>query len=240
MTTDKLVKLCEPLVGSQYPPNVAYGVYRGHWWRDAAAALSKENELLKRSWELPADARIVEAGPNELTVDGWAGSRRRFSMACPKELDALKAKLDEDSDARNDYLERKLDELQAKLAESEAGAAAMREILLPCFALLRHKSISPPMMPGVQEKMEKQAEAALASNAGRDILARLDAAEKLASAIQESCAAALEAEADRLDNLAVEAPAGVDMKSLTYAADVAQNCAGIIRNLNTDKGVPWP
>lgn len=50
-----------------------------------------ENNLLKDSWELPRDAKIIDAKPNEVLVDAWSGSRRRMSMACPKERDSLLA-----------------------------------------------------------------------------------------------------------------------------------------------------
>lgn len=39
MTTDDLIKLCEPLVGRPLPASDCNGA---RWWRDAAAALAKE------------------------------------------------------------------------------------------------------------------------------------------------------------------------------------------------------
>lgn len=77
-------------------------------------------------------------------------------------------------------------DLQRRLAECEAAAGAMREILRKCHTILRHKNISPEMLPGIQQRLEDEAESALATTAGRDFLAERDALAARVKKLEES------------------------------------------------------
>lgn len=49
-------------------------------------------------------------------------------------------------------------DLAGELLKERRKTASLRAVLRPCFAILRHKNVSPPMAPGKQEELADRIE----------------------------------------------------------------------------------
>ena len=148
---EQLLSVVQPLVRRLYPGTDAF-MYKGDalvaqrdWWRDACAALVKENGRIKDAFELACKVRDDDLTAARQLWHSAEAERDQWILTCESHCTVIT-----DLQAERDALAKRIDDLEQRLAESEkerkeqtyrandfehkfiesdAGAAAMRRAL---------------------------------------------------------------------------------------------------------------